>query len=954
MTFQVFGYFTADQRQPSIKMKLIDPMTLPTPDQSLSLRIRDACPSSDRPRRGGCETDFLPSIIMKYMFTALLGMVLATSGLGAEPAVTAGANADASVVLDDNSLWRHFAVSRCAFARTADGKLEPWDLTPLGIPAGASGVWPGIAPKPATSTASSPLPPTNWAGVNMDDGTWPRVRLPLPTTAGGEWNRPQTRYGATAALLVRGKFEVKDPVQVKSCRLSLEYLGGVVVYVNGVEAVRRDLLGDKPDLLALAADYPAEAFTNPKGDYANKSPKRERSLEDFEIPAKLLRSGVNVLAIETHTAPVTVAYVKRAGQDAHSMLPWAPIGLLHARLSVTPVGVAAANLVRPSGIRVWNCAAYDTLSVFDFGDPCEPLRPVAIQAARNSVFSGRLMVSSDQPIKGLKVKVSDLTRVAAVVEPGPPSQSKASSGGPASTPAEKTGTTIPASAIQVRYAVAVVPGELPPQRDDNLSGKSHLPPHRFDGLLDVIPAEIPVSQAPADRKSLVAGAVAPLWFTVRVPREAKAGVYQGQIAIEAEGLPLTHVPLRVSICDWAMMDTKDFRMRNMAYHSDGAVAAHYKVPLWSDKHLEMVGQSHALMAEAGSRHFYVSLEGFVRWIKQPDGSFKHDFTFLDKYLDMIAKSVGKPQPLRIQAWGDRAGKEGKKRGNSMAMVSVLDPATGKTEPFKSPSAITDEAAALAFWKPAFDGAFKRIKERGWLDATAFGFTSDRDGPDDFLANLTKQLWPEGAWVLVSHDVTADWKDNSNPWVKLRYACGVYDFGYPSVRGYRALLQDRPVFFCYEYRYNWRNFSPLTLQRRVGEDIIMSGRDGVSDFGADLFMYRDTNGNLQKPGGPDSPSGPGRTQHSMLYPGPDGPVGTERYEMFREGVEIAETLLFIERAIQEKKLSPELQQKAEKALEARSNAFIKDWFTIRDMPGAEEDAKLLDLAGEVARVLERKK
>jgi hypothetical protein len=26
----------------------------------------------------------------------------------------------------------------------------------------------------------------------------------------------------------------------------------------------------------------------------------------------------------------------------------------------------------------------------------------------------------------------------------------------------------------------------------------------------------------------------------------------------------------------------------------------------------------------------------------------------------------------------------------------------------------------------------------------------------------------------------------------------------------------------------------------------------------------------------------------------------------------------------------------------------DWFTIRDMPGAEEDAKLLNLAGEVAR------
>ena len=39
-----------------------------------------------------------------------------------------------------------------------------------------------------------------------------------------------------ALICLRGKFEVKDPAQVKSCRLSLEYLGGVVVYVNGKEA----------------------------------------------------------------------------------------------------------------------------------------------------------------------------------------------------------------------------------------------------------------------------------------------------------------------------------------------------------------------------------------------------------------------------------------------------------------------------------------------------------------------------------------------------------------------------------------------------------------------------------------------------------------------------------------------------------------------------------------------
>ena len=67
-------------------------------------------------------------------------------------------------------------------------------------------------------------------------------------------------------------------------------------------------------------------------------------------------------------------------------------------------------------------------------------------------------------------------------------------------------------------------------------------------------------------------------------------------------------------------------------------------------------------------------------------------------------------------------------------------------------------------------------------------------------------------------------------------------------------------------------------------------------------------------------------------------------MFREGVELAEALLFIERAIQEKKLSAALQRRAESDLDERSHAFIMNWFTIRDMPVAEQDSKLLELAG----------
>ena len=147
-------------------------------------------------------------------------------------------------------------------------------------------------------------------------------------------------------------------------------------------------------------------------------------------------------------------------------------------------------------------------------------------------------------------------------------------------------------------------------------------------------------------------------------------------------------------------------------------------------------------------------------------------------------------------------------------------------------------------------------------------------------------------------------------------------------------------------------SSLMDCRRIDEDMIMSGHDGLGRFGADLFPFKDAQGRYSYVacGWPRNPRDPmGR---ALLYPGPDGPVATERYEMFREGVELCETLLFIERAIQEKKLSPELHQRAESCLEDRSNAFIKKWFVMGDMLGPEEDGKLLDLAGEVAKELQK--
>jgi len=855
----------------------------------------------------------------------------ATGSAGAADPASAGASAHGAVVLDQDSLWRQYQVSRCSYVRTDDGKLEPRDIT---------WYWGGIRTKPAASTAASPLPPTGWADPAFDDDLWPRVRLPQPVlTVSGANPRPFYRPYDSAMVVVRGTFGVKDPTLVKSCSVSVTYWGGAVVYVNGRELARGHVPAADiaPGTFAPAEDYPPEAFTTPDGkplrigDAKNRDrlALRNRTLTDVKVPVDLLRKGANVVAVEVRHAPVPPIIAKGVGQTL-SRCGWPPIGLLQATVTVSPAEAAAPNRP-PGGIHVWNCASYDTLTAFDYAEPFRPLRPITVSAARNGLFSGRLAVRSDQPIQGLKVTVADLAQKAG-------------------------GGTIPASAVRVRYAEPAVPA------------KSWAPPYRFDGLLDEIPATIPVVKARpprgdffgarSDRKSLTAGAVASLWLTFRVPADARPGAYQGTVTVTADGLEPTTVPLQVSVSEWTLPDPKAFRVHNFAYLSDDAVARHYGVPLWSDRHFELMGRSLALMAEVNSRQVFANLavdfyglngnrESLVRWIRQPDGSYKHDFTAFDKYLDMIDRAIGKPLPLRLNCWGE-LGRDGK--NGTATKVSVLDPATGKVEPMEQPTFGTDES--YRFWKPVIDEILKKVKARGWLDVTAFGHNSYCWTPKPAVVDVAHRLWPDGVWYYTAHNGRLGARfagTDKSASMAVPYADTVWGAGRISARGYRALLKPRPGFWCFTYRGCFRDNSPLTDLRRIDEDEILSGHDGVSDFGVDLFPIERSRGRYFCVGNGRGTGGPGNSTKAMLAPGPDGPIATERFEMFREGAQLAEAVLFIQRAIEGKKIGGDLLARANGYLDKRGEAFMKGWFGVRYMQ-AEHDRTLLGLAGEVAKAI----
>ncbi len=905
---------------------------------------------------------------MKAMFwmkiklaAAVVGAVVAVGGGGAvsvkfaaaeqvtppaiQPAVAPDTSAYAAI-LDENSLWRMSVVCGPFFVRTAEGKLvrkKPvrWISN--------TGHWSRL--KDVDVPVSGPLPAADWANLDFNDSGWRRHTLPFPAC------KYDTQY-TTGLVFLRSRFEVRDPAQVADLRLSVTYYGGLVVLVNGKEVTRGSLPAGASGLDAPAEDYPAETVTTPDGkllhpfDNKNKDrlALRERKLSDVKIPSELLRKGTNVLAIEVHAAPVPAVVFKHdvCGDDC-----WPPVGLLAAKLAAPPQAAIAANLARPGGVQVWNCQPWETVDVFRYGDPLEPLRPIAVFGARNGVFSGRLMVSSDQTLKGLKASVTELRG--------------------------ENGDMIPAAAVRLRCAALTMPADSPIGNDPNLGVL--LRRGRFDGLLDVIPSEVAVSKvAPPPGKKCAPGALAPLWVTVRVPKDAKPGRYEGTVTVAAEGLPATKVPLKLTVYDWVLPDPLDFRTSVCGYSLPETLAKYYNVPLWSDQHWALVGKSLALMSELNSRQVLVNLavdwyglsgneQSEVRWIRQPDGSLKHDFSILDKHLDIVAKSMGKPRPLRLNCWvatdkpfdkiwpDHPKGWEDPWLLTKMAgYVTTLDPASGKLDRMTPPCPGTPES--LAFWKPVLDEIRKKLEARGWFDVTCVGHSDYVGGILPTVVDNYRKIWPDGAFAVTAHGAVrggplVGTDKTPMPVVNVE---SVWTIPNPEIRGYRKLLDPKvEKSRWYKARHGLMNSWNLESYRRYQEATIMCALDG-NQLGADVFPIKgeskkyyfeaDCRGGL-------GPSADGTL--SILAPGADGPIASERYEMYREGLQLAEAIIFLQRALDEKKIHGDLERRVNECLDARGedlmrtvwgNGVILNWAEYGAI--AERDERILALAAEATR------
>jgi hypothetical protein len=770
-------------------------------------------------------------------------------------------------------------------------------------------------------------PADGWMQPDFDDISWDRGPVSLAV-----------KSALVSRLCVRGKFTVADPSAVSGLALSVGYRGGLVVYVNGTEVHREHI--QQGQTLA----------EGPGGE--------ERLLAALPIPAHLIRQGLNVIGLEIVRAPYPA-------QTEDNVYETSSCEILSARLtSAGPSGIVP-KAVRPHGFQVWNADAMAGDVNVDFGDQAEPLRPVTIMGARNGSFTGKFVVGSDEAIEGLQAV---------------PAEFRSPAGG-----------TIPAANVRVRYGIRWgdlrlanagnrrFPSPYPTWGANRLGALAEQPLGRFDVL---VPERDPWTSAvpkDANEVKVVNAAVVPVWLTVKVPAGVPAGTYTGSVRVEAQGQEPVQVPLELRVADWALPDTQDFRTWVDMIECPDTLALEYEVPLWSDKHFDLIARSFKLIGETGSRTVYIPLiahtnlgneESYVRWIKQGDG-YAYDFSVMDRYLDVATENMGKPKLVIFIVWdvymvppSDASEGQRNSRQRQMAehvqktagsighgpMVTVLDPATQKASLETLPSHF-DAEASRPLWEPLFRELRARMRQRGLEDAMMLGLQCDAWASKEehqLFHDITGGL----PWVLMSHEgFGANFRRMREPRNELMH--GISEIGYQArvwavtfsddnadrPRGYEGGIKSqlgwaRPDLVAQFDRFS-RELNANVYWRCLPEATITGAQRGNGRLGAEYWkVVRDARGRRAGRSHERYPESTWRNlfiPEALLAPAPDGPAATDQLEAYREGVQECEARIVIERALNDEalraRIGPDLAGRCEDYL---YNRHMLMWLSLSDL------------------------
>ena len=259
----------------------------------------------------------------------------------------------------------------------------------------------------------------------------------------------------------------------------------------------------------------------------------------------------------------------------------------------------------------------------------------------------------------------------------------------------------------------------------------------------------------------------PVWVTVRIPQDAKAGTYAATVTISHDGWGSIKLPLEVVVVNQELAKPSEWSYHLDFWQHPSAVARAAGVEVWSDEHFEVMRPQMELLAEAGQKVITATLnrdpwryqcfddyEAMIYWYRYDNDEWKYDYTIFDKWVEFMM-SVGINKQINCYSmlpWGK-------------CIIDYQDMRSdAKDNRLRQINTTPQEPEYEKVWGPFLTDFAKHLKEKGWLDITNMALDERAPEDMDVAAALIDKYAPELGFAM------ADNHDSYKRYANMRDVC----------------------------------------------------------------------------------------------------------------------------------------------------------------------------------------
>ena len=211
--------------------------------------------------------------------------------------------------------------------------------------------------------------------------------------------------------------------------------------------------------------------------------------------------------------------------------------------------------------------------------------------------------------------------------------------------------------------------------------------------------------------------VQPVWMNVRVPADAKPGVYTGELTVSGKGMESRSLKVSLTVVDRTLPAPRDWHLNLDLWQNPYAVARYYGVKPWSREHLDAMLPIMRMLADAGQRAITASImykpwngqtedayDSMVTRIRHLDGSWSYDYAVFDRWVEFMTNEVGIDGLISCYTmipWNLR--------------FDYYDEATNRIQFVE---AQPGDSAYADYWGGFLRDFASHLRQKGWFDRTA--------------------------------------------------------------------------------------------------------------------------------------------------------------------------------------------------------------------------------------------